>query len=467
MGARIVAEWTRASVRLAVAERSGSRWRLRTLQARPVPSGGHVASAIRAMVASAGATAVDEIIGVLPREQIITRLVRFPSTDAAEIAEMAELYAKAQLPYTKGQAVVDTRILQQDQGFSTVSLVACQRDVVERHLAVLSEAGLHSALVTVTSWGVMGWSRNVSPALEQPALIVNIDDARTDFVLISGDRLLASRSVGQGVQEWQHLPETAELLVTEVERTRTTLRKELPGIEAKTLVLTGLGELAQWRETVAQRLNLPVTVIEASKATEVAVEGAAISPVVVAGVAVSEQRDLVNLSPSEARAHVHERRQLKELKTVTGLLIAAMVLAGALLTVSLLRHQRLNAQLEQMVDTLEPKAKLVRERGRSVDLVRALFAERRRLAETLSGIFQATPEPVSLEALTVEQGRHEITVRGLAASTQTVLEYIQRLEQLEGIEAVELKYSTSRSTPSGERTQFELMLKTGSAKAPS
>ena len=97
--------------------------------------------------------------------------------------------------------------------------------------------------------------------------------------------------------------------------------------------------------------------------------------------------------------------------------------------------------------------------GRSVDLVRSLFNERRRFAATLSGIFQATPPPVTLEALTVEPSRREIVVRGLAASTQTVLEYIQVLGQLEGIEGVELKYSTSRVTPAGERTNFELMLR--------
>ena len=466
MSNRVVVEWTRASVRLAVAERSGSRWKLRRVQAQPMPSGGNISEAIRGMVDGLGNAAIDEVIGVLPREQIITRLVRFPSTDATELSEMAELYAKAQLPYTKGQAVVDTRTLQQEQGFSTVALVACQRDVVERHLAVLHDAGLHSALVTVTSWGVMGWSRALASQPEQPVLVVNIDDTRTDFVLVSGQRLLASRSVAQGAQEWQHAQEIAELMATEVERTRTTLRKELPGTEAKSLILTGLGALAQWRETVAQRLSLPVTVIEASKAIELALEGVPISPVAAAGVAVSEQDDLVNLSPSEARAQVRDRRQLRALKTVTNLVIAAVVLAAASLGASLWRAQRMSAQLEQMVETLEPKAKRVREHGRSVDVVRALLDERRHFAATLSGIFQATPEPVSLEALTVEQARHEITVRGLAASTQTVLGYIQQLEQLDGIEAVELKYSTSRSTPSGERTHFELMLKTGS-KAPS
>ena len=465
MSNRIVVEWTRGSVRLAVAEGAGSRWKLRRVHARPVPPGGDVAATIQALMALAGSPAADEVIGVLPREQIITRLVRFPSTDPAELSEMAELYAKGQLPYTKGQAVVDTRTLQQEQGFSTVGLVACQRDVVERHLSVLREAGLPSALVTVTSWGVMGWSRTITPQPEQPVLIVNIDDTRTDFTLVSGQRLLASRSVAQGAQEWQHLAETAELLATEVERTRTTLRKELPGIDVKSLLLTGLGALAQWQETVAQRVSVPVTVIEASKAIDQAVEGAAISPVAIAGVAVSEQHDLVNLSPSEARAQVHHRRELRKLKTATSLVMAAVILAAASLGAGLWRAQRMNAQLEQLVKTLEPKAKRVREQGRSIDVVRALFEDRRRFAATLSGIFQSTPEPVSLEALTVEQSRREITVRGLATSTQTVLDYIQSLEQLEGIEAVELKYSTSRTTPSGERTHFELLLKTGSNAA--
>ncbi|MBI4341988.1 MAG: pilus assembly protein PilM [Candidatus Omnitrophica bacterium] len=461
MATRLAVEWTRGSVRVAVAEGGGSRWRLRSVRSQPMPSGADVAAALRSLAAASAVGSAEEVIGVLPREQVITRIVRFPSTDAAEIAQMAELYAKAQLPYTRDQAVVDSRVLRQEQGFSTVALVACQRDLAERHLAVLRDAGLSCAAVTVSSWGVLAWCLGavLAHAAPEPVLIVNIDDTRTDFVLIAGRRLLASRSIAQGAHEWQGLSETAELLVTEVERTRGTLRKELPGTEARSLILTGLGALAQWREPVAQRLGLPVTVIEAAQAVEIPVEGVPISPVAVAGVAVSEPGGVVNLSPSEARTQLRQHRQLREFAMVGGMLAGAVVLGAALLGLGVLRDQRMAGRLDHAVKTLEPKARQVRDRGRSVQLVRALFDERRRFAATLAGIFRATPPPVTLEALTVEQARREIVLRGIAASTQTVLDYIQQLERLEGVEAVELKYSTSRSTSSGERTDFELVLR--------
>ena len=54
-----------------------------------------------------------------------------------------------------------------------------------------------------------------------------------------------------------------------------------------------------------------------------------------------------------------------------------------------------------------------------------------------------------------------VVLRGSASSTQEVLSYVHELEHLEHVESVQLRHSTSRAGPSGQRTDFELVIQQG------
>ena len=124
MATRLVVEWTRATVRMAVASGSGTRGHVRAIRAQPIGPTGEVSEALRTLLNPlkiAGA----EVIGVVSREQVITRVVKFPTMHVAELSQMVELYAKAQLPYLREQTVMDFHVVAQQDGFSTVAVVAC------------------------------------------------------------------------------------------------------------------------------------------------------------------------------------------------------------------------------------------------------------------------------------------------------------------------------------------------------
>ncbi len=459
MAKRLVIEWTRATLRVALAETRGKAVRLVSLRHQPLSAAsGGPAEILRAMLTSMNAAA-DEVIVVVPREQVITRTVKFPSTQRDELAQMVELYAKAELPYSREQTVLDFHVISQREGFSTTAVVACQREVIERTLSTLRDAGISAGLLTVSSWGVLGWYQLVKPPGE-PNLVIHVDDARTDLVLISEGRILSNRSVGQGTQDWAGPSETVELLALEIERSRGAIRKELPGIEVRSVVLTGVGDLSAWSEGLSRRVDLPVAVVEAARAfKEGMTTGAAtISPVVIGGIACSDPRTLLNLNPPALRAHVHHRQQLRELITAGLLLIGVLGVGVGLLGIQILREQRRASQVDQALASLEPTAKQIQEKIRLSKFVFATLDHRRRLAVVLSGVFRTTPQTVALEGVTFERAKREMTVRGNASSTQDVLDYVKALEQLHGVGGVRLKYSTRRSTPSGERTDFELVL---------
>lgn len=462
MAARLVVEWTRTTLRLALAEGNGVRARLLAIRSQPFGMAGESAEALRTLLGKRP-PAIRQVIGVIPREQVITRVVKFPTTRVAELRQMVEFYAKAQLPYPREQAVFDFHVVQQQAGFSTVAIIACQRDVVDHRLTLLREAGFSAIMLTVSSWGVLGWYRRagLGAGAAEPSLVVNVDDTRTDLVLIADGRVISSRSVAQGARDWEMVGEIGELLALEIDRSRAAIRKELPGADVRSFLLTGLGPLAQWSDHIAKKLGVSVRAIEGSQPLKewTTPLTTPISPVVVGGLACSEVRSLLNLSPLELRGQTRHRQQIKELILASVLLAGVLALGAGLLGVEVARQRRLASQIDRTLVQIEPAAKHTQEKSRSTQLVDSVLDERRRVAGLLSGVFRATPAAVTLEVVNFERGKRELIVRGSAGSTQDVLDYIAQLERLDGVDEVQLKYSTRRSTSAGERTDFELMLR--------
>lgn len=460
MAQRLVLEWTRTMLHAAVAEGRAATWRVRAIYAQPLSTTAETAQVLGALIKTAKLP-TEEVITVVSREQVITRTVKFPTLDSAELTQMVELYAKAQLPYPREQTVMDFSVLHQQDGFSTVVVVACQRDVIDRQLGALRELKITPRFVTVSSWGVLGWYRHAvkSGAVKEPVLVINVDQTRTDLVLIANRHIISSRSVSQGAQDWASLSETAQLLALEAERSRSSIRKELPGTEIGSVILTGLGALDQWKEQMAQRLALPVTVVAAAAALPaVKTLPPACSPVIVGGVACADVRMLLNLSPSEVQGQVRHRQQVRELSLVGALLIAVFALGARALTLHVSRQRQTAAQLERVLKELGPTAKQVQEKGRVAQAVASILNDRRQLAAALAGMFRQTPATIRLDTVTFEASRRELIVRGNAPSTQVVLEYRKALEKVAGIESVELKYTSQRATAAGDRTDFELLL---------
>ncbi|MDP3702824.1 MAG: pilus assembly protein PilM, partial [Candidatus Omnitrophota bacterium] len=393
MATRLVVEWTRASMRLVVGGGPGRP--LQAIRSVALDASPDLPATLRTLLKTVK-TVPEEIIAVIPRELVLTRAVKFPSIQDEELAQMVELYAKAQLPYPREQLVMDFHVLGRAEGFSTVAVIACQRDVVNRHLAVLHDAQLFPSLLTVSSWGVLGWyqeclQRGVSG--KEPALVVNLDDTRTDLVLIASGGILSSRSVGQGIQEWEASGELATLLSYEVERSRAAIRNELPGTEVRSLLVTGLGVQGAWGDSLAQLVSLPITVVDSGQPFKppVAAPATPISPVVAAGLACSDTRRFLNLNPTEMRAQVHHRHRVAELTTVSLLLAAVLAVGAGLLSLQMARHRRVSSTIDRLLADIAPRAKHVKEQVRTIQLVTSVLEDRRQLAATLSNVFRSTP----------------------------------------------------------------------------
>jgi hypothetical protein len=466
MATRLVVEWTRGALRAAVAKGRGANWGLEKVTSYPATTPAEVTGLLRQQLETEELPHTRQVITVLPREHVITRMVRFPTIDKIELRQMVELYAKSQLPYARDETVMNYDLLDQQDGFSVVNVVACQREVIERHMQVLREAGLPPERITISSWGVLGWYRRLrqTQQVADPVLIIHIDQSRVDFVIVAEGHLLSSRSLGQGVSDWEADNPPTELLAVEAERSLAALNKEFVGVAAQSILVTGVGELEAWSTQLQARLNLPIVVADTGlpfadqKSFPVLPQDA--SPVAVAGVACSDVRVSLSLDPPELRLRVAKRQAAQDLLAVSLMGACVLLMGVGLFGIEIMRQNQQVRQIEQALAFLEPKTKQLREKKTAVEFMNQLIAERRRLALFVHAVVTALPDAFQLELFQYEHKHAELILRGRAPSTDAVLALIDQLEALDQVAGVELKFSNQRVTQEGqEHTVFELAVK--------
>lgn len=462
---RVVLEVTRLLVRAVLVEGPPNRLRVQQIVVEPLndaPTAELLQRLLKPLQPSRA-----EVISVVAREQILTRTLKLPATQHDELDPMINLAAKAQLPYPPEHAAIDWALVDQQEGMSLVQLVACQRELIDRHLTLLRESGLEPAMLTPTSWGVAGWYRRFgkSPGIQEPTMALHVERERTDLVVIRDHRVVFSRSLNQGLEEWRT---SLDPLLQELERSLTNVRKELPGMEAVSVVLTGIGALEEWRGMIEQRLGLPVTVRQGyeEKTWPEPVRRhlsreAPHSLVIVMGLAFADTTDLVNLLPHDVRETQQHRRRSREL-ALTGGLFAVVLLCGAGVLVNVVHRQ--TSQNQQTLGVMKQLEAMTQQTDRQLNdlrLIEGVLVSRRTLAAALTSLVSVTPSEVLFENLTFEQSRHELLVRGSAPTTRDVLEYLRVLKQDDRWQRVELRYSARRGSGADSRTDFEIMLEPG------
>ena len=459
---RLVIELTASSLRCLHVEGRGRFLRVRQFLVDPLLPEESAGERLSRLIRGRGVRH-RVAMSAMPRDQCLTRLLTLPTTRDDELAQMLELAGNTQFPYPPDATVVDVAVVNQHAGATTVRLVACQRERIEQHLAILRLADIEPLAITPSSWAVCAWYQRLGrgPDIQEPSLIVNVDDDHSDLVLVHTGRVLWSRVISQGFQAWQDASEWLSLLMQECEQSLAMVRREGPGVDVRMLVLTGLGPLGDWKGIIEQRLGKPVVVRDAHGRLRLPASpsDAGASPVVVLGLAVADAQELVDLLPPEIRQARVRHRRLQDAILTGGLCLAACWLGVGLLAAQVRRQERVVAQTASVLNQLESLAEQTEQRARNLSLFERVIAGRRVTATMLAELLRLTPTDVDVSRLAFERSRGELVVGGSASTTRQALDYLRQLQRSAQWERVDLRYAARRSTRAQSRTDFELVLR--------
>lgn len=223
-----------------------------------------------------------KVVSILSEEEVIVRYFQMPRLPRREWEQAVRFEARKYIPFTLEELMSDFCVLQdkKDKGRMNVVFVAAKKEVVARHLALLSKANLQPSHLEALPFSFLRLLSILDPeAKKEKAIgVVDVDGNSCSIILMKEGLPYLVRRVslelpppsslpseeGTGESPSTHSPFVDKLL-DEVRLTLRYYRNQFPTENVSRLFLFGDGLKAGVPEIFTRELNLPTRMAELSK----------------------------------------------------------------------------------------------------------------------------------------------------------------------------------------------------------
>lgn len=380
------------------------------------------------------------VLACLPRQAANIRLLELPSTDPSEIADMVDLQAGKQTPYSQDEIVSTYRIIGAGrEGYTRIMLVIVQRPALRQRFALLEDAGIDVGQMTVSTEAVLNWQRQSGAGGPGAFALLDVDSGCSDFMVFSPKGLVFTRSILIGANQMLgDFDKWKEKFAREVKQSLDTCLSESPGLSVTKLLLTGAGVHIPTLVTyLGPQLGLQPECIDSLQSLkrlpatpslqDPAYHG--ISLTALAGLAVRSEELQLNLIPdsvSTRRALVKKAQSL----TLLAMLLMTAIVCGAIYAVT--KVALLAGQLGAVRGNISAMQSMVKQDEQMREVIRLVNVRSESGLSPvvlLREIQTSKPANVYVDALDFNYEQNQVMISGTAEAIKDVRAFVQNLEQ--------------------------------------
>lgn len=351
----------------------------------------------------------DHVILYIPRTVVSMRFLRIPSVNDAEVAQMVSLDQSASFPLKPEELIFGHAVVAKDKdGYSTVMVVAVQKDVVSRMIATLKAAGLAPDEISVSTVSVFNQLRS-TVKFNKNTLVVNADKGFADVFFIKDEQLLFSRAVSEDARA-KEVEQTARILQESGERIDVVIRDSAVPVVKGLLTLHKSGNLE------------------------------------------------IDLLPQEHR----ERKKREERKRALVYLVTLILLNCAIVAnIVFMKVKAQDAYLHMIrkeTAKIELDAQDVQKKMRKAQILLESSASGKVILGLLSELYRTAPAGVLLSSLDIsgKSSQGTIIMVGQAPGSESVLKFVNSMKAGGFIKKAEVNYITKRAMAGGQLVDFEI-----------
>ncbi|MFH1776421.1 MAG: pilus assembly protein PilM [Candidatus Omnitrophota bacterium] len=406
------------------------------------------------------------LVIVIPRSMVTMRNLKFPSADLKEIVSMVELYAPRQVPFGKEEIIYDFHVIGKDEaGYAIILLAIIHRDVVRRQLNMFAKCGLSTEDALLSSNGLLDVNSLIStPKGQETHVLLDIDTAEADFVVISKDNLLFTRSIALGINrdDWQ---KEEERFLQDVKQTLVIYQNEDIGKKPSRIFVCGLfKKFPDLKQKLFNTVNIPVEIIERfegipirnSAREELERYAKKTSFYDLLGLAAAVDKKKINLIPREIKIKKELKDKFSNLLFIGVMLAAIFILLSCLLVLKLHARQVYFEMLDEKINNIEKEAAILINKQGLIGEIKQQLNERGSFIEAFAEISRAVPWPITITAISFEKN-DKLILKGQAEAMSDVFNLVMKLEEAAMFTNVKTKYTTKRRIKDKELTDFEIL----------
>lgn len=394
----------------------------------------------------------------IPRYLVMTNFLKLPSTKDAEIRGMVRIEAIKEAPYLNENVETGFRVAGvSESGYSDVLIAIAQRDVVNRYVNILKDAGLNIKKAALGSESLFLWYLFINKAAPLDAdgvtALINIGSEYVDVDIAEKGNLVFTRAFAHSNGYSGHAGEkfieeaSASLLLDKYER----------GKKFDRIVITGpAGESGKVRDLLKSALGLESEVAEQAGDlkynSDADLSGDSYAELI--GLSMSDKSS-IDLRPAHI---VAENNALAFKKSIlhSGILAALTLAAFLAIAAKDINNKEQQVKLlDSRIAVMEPRVKEARKRLDNIRIAKELSAEMPSAIKIIAEVHKITPPDIKLNVFDYESNK-SITLKGSSASLEGAVSYVKLLERSDYFNNASLKYAAKRRDTAGLATDFEI-----------
>lgn len=402
------------------------------------------------------------VIVSLPRYQVTCRYLNVPAQIPAEIEKIVNFQASKYLPYPANELITGYQIVSTDRGgYSNINLVIAHKDIIERYIKAFGELNIKNIAIVLSSYGLCNLYHYIEPQEIQPTIIIDIDLLQVEIAIVSGKKLLFSRSfkINRQQQNWQ------DILVEEINKTKDAYLKEIQDKEPSRIIVVGsVKDSQELGEILKRDIILPIIPLsywEKITASEnflnniVKIDNSLVNLV---GLGLKEIPESLNLLPQGIKEQARKIFQVKERLRIILFILGIILIWGLGIAKNLDNKARYLKQLKIELSKIEKEAKPLGELVKRFEFLESQLQKKPSSLDILYELYQIIPSQISLINFTYEED-NQVVLRGNTLELQFVFDFVSQLEKSSVFKHfnVKVRYATKKRIPTGEVVDFEII----------
>jgi len=349
-------------------------------------------------------------------------------------------------------------------------LVIARRNIVNARVETLQKAGIEVANVAVSSEGVYNWFSiayaSQLTASDDGIILLDIDSNYSDFIVIHKGQFTYTRNILIGTNHLMDKEEKwKDKFVEEIGHSIELFQNEERDVKTGIVYLSGAARnVVDFDLYLAAQLNItaeftnPFNNIKMHSDIRIFTEEECVfvSPSPLLGMAIKGKDLQLDLTSSELRIKKEMELKRKQI-TLTGILMAAMVIVGSLvLLIAMYTKNSFLVVIKKNIKQIEKEAGYVERMRKHIDLVEDRLDAEQRSINVLYEVHALTPKEIHFTNINIVEKKRTV-LQGRAIAMSNVFSFVTTLENSPYFENVTTTYTTTKKDRGKEYTKFEII----------
>lgn len=412
------------------------------------------------------------ILAYLPRHLATIRILELPSLDKNEIANMVELQVAKQTPYSNEEVISSFKILgsADKEGYTKVMLGIVRKNIIEERLKLFQEAGMDVKFIGLSSEMISNlcqYSSKFKQVFSKEAVIglVDMDSNFTDFVFISKNGMVFTRSIFIGLENVYAEPSTwKDKFIVQLKNSIDIYRQQGLNRDVDKIVISkSLEENTSLAAVLKTVFPVPVEVFDFMNVISVSegisevsrVHSRNISLLSCLGTLLLRKEPELNFLPREMQIERKLETKTKKLTLAGVLLLSFLMLLSAVFAEKIYNKTRLANVLKQEVSRTDKEAADIEKMKLRMEIIRKHSDKRCSPLNGLQELYEVIPDKIYLSSLSYNNGK-EIILTGTSETMSDVFQFASTIENLKYFEKVKTNYVAKKRKEGVEVVYFEL-----------